>query len=109
MIDVWDILLLQLRLDALADANQAVLVAARNSEELQLRDGLRRIGDQLLGRKGVRCGRKDADPRERVEVSQPVVQRLPATHLVAGLVRQAWWVRQQFGNPSTGSKKSGGR
>ena len=67
--DVRDVLLLQVGVDALADANQAVLVAARDVEELQLLGGLVRVGHQFRGRLRVRRGGEAADPGEGIEVA----------------------------------------
>src|SRR5262245_23547571 len=67
--DVRKVLLLQVGVDALADANQAVLVAAGNVEELQLLRCLLEVGHKFSGRFRVRRTRKAADPREGVESS----------------------------------------
>src|ERR1700693_5069129 len=50
MPDVRDILLLQIGMHALADTEQAILVAAGDPEQFQLLPGGRRIGHQLLRR-----------------------------------------------------------
>ena len=74
--DVRDVLLLEIGVHALADADQAVLVAAGEPEQLQLLAGAVRVGHQL-GR-GLRVGGRGegADPGEGVEVGQPEVERL---------------------------------
>ena len=69
---------------ALADVDQAILVAAREPEELELVAGLGRIRNQFLGWLGVGCGRESAHRGEGLEVAEAEVQRLPATHRKSG-------------------------
>src|SRR3954469_5238749 len=67
----------KIRMHALADANEAVFVAAGKTEQLVR---LLRVGHEFRRRLRVWRGRKTADPGESVEVCQPEIQRLPAAH-----------------------------
>src|SRR5689334_12075865 len=62
--DVRDVLLLEVGVDSLADANEAILVTTGKIEELQLLPGFVGIGHELRGGPGVGRGGKAADPRE---------------------------------------------
>src|ERR1043166_8175384 len=77
--DVRDVLFLQVGVNALADADQAVLVAARDVEKFQL-FGLLRVRHEFRRWPGVRCGGEAADPGERVNVWDADVQGLPPAH-----------------------------
>ena len=78
--DVGNIVLLEVGVDTLADADEPILVAAGNVEQLQLLDGRRRIGHEFRRRPRVRGRGKPAHPRKGVEVCQAEVERLPAAH-----------------------------
>src|SRR5688572_33097239 len=82
--DVRYVVLLQVAMHALADGDQAVLVTAREPEELELPLRRRRIRNQLRGGPGVRSRGERADPREAVEVRGAGVERLAATHREPG-------------------------
>jgi hypothetical protein len=69
---VGHIVLLQIPVRALRDVDEAVLVAARQVEQLDLCPGGRGIGHELAGRLRVGRGGKRTDPREPVgEEQQP--------------------------------------
>ena len=83
-VDVRHLLLVEHLVDALADPEQPVLVAAGDVQQPQLLGRLRVVLDEVGGPLGVRGGREPADPGERVEVAQPEVERLPAAHRQPG-------------------------
>jgi len=68
MPDVRDLLLLQIRMHALADIDQPILVAAGEIEQLELLFGFGRVRDQLIWLAGVRRRRKRAHPCKSLEV-----------------------------------------
>ena len=78
--DVRHVFLLQVSVNILADTDEAVFVAARDIEELQLLRRLFRIGHQFRRRLCVWRRGETADPSKGVEVSQTKIERLAATH-----------------------------
>src|SRR5436190_9357339 len=72
--DVRHVLLLQICVKALADANQAILVTAGKIKELQLLLSVLGIRHEFRRGPGVRRGGEAADPREGVEVCEAEVQ-----------------------------------
>src|SRR6185436_11206374 len=68
--DVRDVVLFQVPVYALADADQAILVATRQPEELQLLLRLGRIRDEHRRRLRVRRGGEGAKPGEAVEMCE---------------------------------------
>src|SRR5580765_7293888 len=71
-------------MDALADADQTVFVAAGDIEKLQLLRRFLGIGHEFRWWLRVRRRRKSTDPRKRVEVRETDVQRLSAAHREPG-------------------------
>jgi hypothetical protein len=65
--DVWNFFLLEIRVRPLADANQPVLVAAREPKEFQFFDRLG-VGDKLGRTLGIWRGGESADIGKGVEV-----------------------------------------
>jgi hypothetical protein len=82
--DVWNVVPFQMRLDALGNVDEAVLVAAGKIEQLQFAASRGGIRNEFGGRLGVGSGRKAAHPREGVEVAEAKVKCLTAAHEKTG-------------------------
>src|SRR5438046_249209 len=68
--EVRDVVFLEVAVDALRKVDEAVLVAGREVEELQLRAGGGRIRHELRGGLGVGGGGERAEPGEGIEVRE---------------------------------------
>src|SRR4029434_6734336 len=82
--DVGHVLLLQVSVDALADANEAVFVAAGNPQQLQLAGWWRRVSEQVRGWLCIRRGRHPSHPSECIQVPESEIQGLAAAHRKPG-------------------------
>jgi hypothetical protein len=72
--DVRNVVLLQVTLHALTDADQVVFVAAGEPQQFELLPGLRRMGNQFLRPLGIGRGGETANPRKCVEVGQAKIE-----------------------------------
>src|SRR6185437_1485910 len=77
--DVRHVVFFQISMHALADVDQAILVAAGDPQQLELL-GLVRVRQKLLRRLRIWRRRETADPCESIDVCQAKVQRLSAAH-----------------------------
>lgn len=80
MPDVRNIFLLEICVDALADPNQTVFVAAGDIEQFQLFRRLVGVGHEFNGRFRIWRRRETTYPRKSVEIGQSKIERLTAAH-----------------------------
>jgi len=67
-------------MEALADAEETVFIAAGNPKQFELLRGFRGCRNELCRSFRIWRGRETADPRKSFEMTQPEIQALTATH-----------------------------
>ena len=78
--NVRNLVFLQVTLGSLTDIDQAIFVAARKEEQLELRFRLGGVWDQLGRGHGIGSRRKSADPSKGIQMRQSKIQRLATAH-----------------------------